>query len=438
MFRSTSLRLAALYTGAFALSVVVLGVMIFFATRRALAEQFDTRIRAESAALVQEFRTEGLEGVVSAVRERDRTPGALDYGLRGPKGENLAGRLATASAPRGWAIVREPGRAHERVRVFTVALPDGHELQVGDDENQIEALDGAVVQGFGWALLGIVVLGAGGGMVMSAAVGRRLAAISDTAEAIIDGDLTRRVSVRGSQDDLDRLALTINRMLDRIASLMESLRQVSSDIAHDMRTPLTRLRHRLEEGLADPAASGEALEGALDDLDAILETFAALLRIAQIEGGARRASFRSCDLTVVAKTVVDAFAPSAEDQHQTLVLDADGPAPVDGDAELLTQMLVNLVENALRHAGAGARVQVRVRGQAGEASVAVLDNGPGVPEAERSRVVDRFYRLEGSRTTPGSGLGLALVTAVAKLHGGELGLSDAAPGLEAKVTLPAV
>jgi signal transduction histidine kinase len=271
---------------------------------------------------------------------------------------------------------------------------------------------------------------------LSRDVHRRLAAISGTAEAIIDGDLSRRVPVRGSSDDLDRLAETINRMLDRITTLMESLRQVSNDVAHDLRTPLTRLRQRLEAGLAREAERGEAIEGALGDLDTILETFAALLRIAQVEGGARRAAFRATDLAQLAGTVVDAFAPSAEDARQTLRLEGEPALTIDGDPELLTQMLVNLVENALRHAGEGAAIRVGVGRIQGAPVLWVADDGPGVPAAEREKLFDRFYRLEHSRSAPGSGLGLALVAAVARLHGAEVRLYDAQPGLEARVSFP--
>jgi signal transduction histidine kinase len=442
MFRSTSLRLAALYTAVFSFSVIVLGVLTLLAIRQALSEQFSARIRAESAALVQEYRSEGLRGVVDAVHEHDGTPGSLEFGLQGPAGQPLAGRLAAMRAGLGWSVLRRDDRrrgerSHEEaIRVYVVALPNGYRLLVGDEEERVEALDGAVMRGFGLAFVGVVVLGVVGGFALSRDVHRRLAAITGTAEAIIDGDLARRVPVRGSDDDLDRLALTFNRMLDRIAALMESLKQVSNDIAHDMRTPLTRLRQKLEAGLASPRDEGLALEGALSDLDSILDTFAALLRIAQIEGGARRAAFRPCALATLAQTVTDAFAPSAEDQHQSLTLAVDAPATVDGDAELLTQMLVNLVENALRHAGPGARITVRVA-RAGRAAVlSVTDDGPGVPEGEGERLFDRFYRLERSRSTPGSGLGLALVAAVAKLHGAEVSLLPARPGLEARVTFP--
>jgi signal transduction histidine kinase len=438
MFRSTSLRLAALYTAAFALSVVLLGVITLFSTRQALSQQFEARIRAESAALVLEYRSEGLTGVIDAVHERDGTPGSLDFGLQGPGGRPLAGRLASTQAAMGWSLQRNRDRRghDEAIRVFAVALPDAHKLLVGDEEERIEALDGAVMRGFGLAFIGVVVLGVLGGYALSRDVHRRLAAISGTAEAIIDGDLARRVPVKGSDDDLDRLALTINRMLDRIAALMESLKQVSNDIAHDMRTPLTRLRQKLEAGLASPKAEGPALEGVLSDLDSILETFAALLRIAQIEGGARRAAFRPCALATLAQTVTEAFAPSAEDQHQSLGLVVEAAATVDGDAELLTQMLVNLVENALRHAGPQATITVRVSRIGRAAVLSVTDDGPGVPEAEGERLFNRFYRLERSRSTPGSGLGLALVAAVAKLHGAEVSLLPARPGLEARVTFP--
>ena len=437
MFRSTSLRLAALYTTVFALSVVVLGVITLFNIRHALSEQFSARIRTESAALVQEYRSEGLKGVIDAVHERDGTPGSLEFGLQGPRGEALAGRLAAMRAGIGWSKLRRGGHGHgEAIRVFAVALPDGRKLLVGDEEERVEALDGAVLRGFGLAFMGVIVLGVLGGYALSRDVHRRLAAITGTAEAIIDGDLARRVPVRGSDDDLDRLALTFNRMLDRIAALMESLKQVSNDIAHDMRTPLTRLRQKLEAGLASPKDQGLALEGVLSDLDSILDTFAALLRIAQIEGGARRAALRPCDLAALAQTVTEAFAPSAEDMHQSLTLVVEAQVSVDGDAELLTQMLVNLVENALRHAGPQAKIRVRVARFGRSAVLSVTDDGPGVPEADGERLFDRFYRLERSRSTPGSGLGLALVAAVAKLHGADVSLLPARPGLEARVTFP--
>jgi signal transduction histidine kinase len=438
MFRSISFRLAALYTIAFAVAVVALGAITFFAMRAELSKQFDTRIRAESAALVQEHLTEGLDGVINAVQERDRTPGALDYGLEGPDGEPLAGLLRANRAPLGWSVIRlsEKGGKAEPFRVLTAELPGGYRLLVGDEEGQVQALDDVVLRSFAAALVGVILLGAIGGYALSQGVHRRLSAITGTAEAIIDGDMARRVPLRGSRDDLDRLAMTFNRMLDRIASLMESLKQVSDDIAHDMRTPLTRLRQKLELAFLQSGNADPVLESSLLDLDAILETFAASLRIAQIEGGARRAGFRPTDLESVARTVVDAFAPSAEESRQSLALTSGGSVVVDGDPELLTQMLVNLVENALRHAGEDAAIDVAATREASGPALTVTDNGPGVPASEYGRLFDRFYRLEQSRSSPGSGLGLALVAAVATLHDATVRLDDAKPGLVARVSFP--
>jgi signal transduction histidine kinase len=435
MLRGYTTRLAALYTAIFAVSVIVLGVVTLLAARTALQAQFEDRIRAESRAMVQEYATEGLEGIIAAVHERDLMPGQLDYGLDGPGGVH-AGKLAGGKTGLGWSVLRMPPRQGEpeEVKLFSTQLPDGYLLKVGDDLDRTETLDRVVIEGFAGALLGIVVLGALGGYGLSRGIRRRLAAITGTAEAIIDGDLTRRVAVQGAHDDLDGLALTFNRMLDRIALLMDSVRQVSSDVAHDLRTPLTRLRNKLESGLTDPAGPrAEVLEGALADLDAILTTFSALLRIAQIDAGARRAAFREVDLTIIARDVVEAFAPSAEEGGRKLMADIAGPALVEGDAELLTQMLVNLVENGLHHTLPGSVIRVTAGG-APEPWLAVIDNGPGVPQAERERVQNRFYRLEQSRSTRGAGLGLALAAAVARLHQTSLQLSDNGPGL--KVLVP--
>jgi len=435
--RSISLRLALIYTTAFAVAVAVLGVVMLIATHAALADQFRTRIQAESTALAQEYKIEGLNGVLQAVQERDRTPGALDYGLESPAGAPLAGHLAQAKAPLGWSnySVRQ-GDKTEVERLWAVALPDGHRLIVGDDLERVEALDSIVMGGFALALCGIVALGGLGGYWLSLGVQRRFAAMSAVAEAISDGDLRQRMAVRETGDDLDQLGSTVNRMLDRIAALMDSLRQVSNDVAHDLRTPLTRLRQRLEAALASPDSDARrTFEASLDDLDAILQTFAALLRIAQIEGGARRAGFRQVDLSEIAALVVESFAPSAEEGGRALLIEEVGPAPIDGDRELLTQMLVNLVENGLNHTPVGATVRVIVAGGAAP-SLTVVDNGPGAPAQEYAKLFDRFYRLEHSRSTPGSGLGLSLVAAVAKLHGAQVSLYDAAPGLGARVSFP--
>lgn len=437
MFRSISVRLAALYTLLFSASVIGLGVVILMTTRATLTEQFDARIDAEIQALAREYRVEGFDGLLSAVKQRDSTAGALNYGLEGSDGRMFGGRLAGSGATAGWSnlALEEADGDTEHIRVQTATLPGGLRLLVGDDVERMEEIDGAIVRAFAWGLAGVLILGVTGGYLLSRDVHRRLTDISATAEAIIHGDLSRRIPVSRSDDDLGRMAGALNRMLDRIQSLMESLKQVSNDIAHDLRTPLTRLRQRLEAGLLEPNshARGEAIKAGLGDLDAILETFAALLRIAQIEGGARKAGFAQVDLTEVARTVVEAFSPSAEDEGRQLVMLCDTPVQIEGDRELLVQMVVNLVENALRHTPGGTRIEVQVRKQGREARISVSDDGPGVPEASLNRIADRFYRLERSRSSPGDGLGLALVAAIAKLHDAKLTLRNAAPGLMADV-----
>jgi signal transduction histidine kinase len=440
MPRSASARLSALYTAAFVGAVVMLGGVTLMTTRAALSTQFDARIRSEGAALAQEFQTDGVAGIAQDVQERQRTPGALDYGLEGPGHRPIAGGLVGTGAPPGWSElrIRQPTGATQRLRVYVSDLGHGYRVLVGDNDESIEAVDKVLAERLLLAILGVAAIGVAGGYWFGRGMRRRISAITRAAEGIIDGDLSRRVPVRGKSDDLDHLAATFNRMLDRIESLMESLRQVSNDVAHDLRTPLTRLRARLESQLSRAAPGTDpGLDAALADLDAILATFAALLRIAQIEGGARRAGFRPTDLAAVGRTVVEAFAPSAEDAGVALRLEARAPVMVEGDSELLTQMVVNLVENGLRHAGPGALVRVRVNMEGKAPSLAVTDNGPGVPDHERERLFDRFYRLERSRSTPGSGLGLALVSAVGKLHGATVALHDADPGLEARVTFVA-
>jgi signal transduction histidine kinase len=437
VFRSASLRLALLYTAAFVAAVLILGAVTTMTTRSALRQDFDRRIRAEAAALSQEFRTEGLVGVLDAVQEHDRTPGALDYGLEAPDGGRMAGRLAGARLALGWSDLSVPRRsgARETIRVYASSLPGGYRLIIGGDDEALEAVDHALPLRLLAAGLAVVGLGLIGGVGLGRSMGRRIAAITGAAEAIIDGDLSRRVTAGGASDDLDQLSATFNRMLDRIQALMDSLRQVSNDIAHDLRTPLTRLRGRLE-ALQSPGASNAAITAALGDLDAILDTFAALLRIAQIESGVRRSGFRPTDLAQISHTVVEAFAPSGEDAGVTLRLNARSPVTIDGDPELLTQMVVNLVENGLRHAGGGATVTVCATMIDDAPRLVVRDDGPGVPDPERDRLFDRFYRLERSRSTPGNGLGLALVAAVSKLHGAKVTAQDARPGLEVCVDFP--
>jgi signal transduction histidine kinase len=311
-------------------------------------------------------------------------------------------------------------------------------LAVGGDLRQIDDLEEAIAAALLWAVGLAAVLGITGGTLLSRAFLGRVDAIARTAEAIIGGDLGRRVPTRGTGDDLDRLASTLNRMLDRIQALMESLRQVSSDVAHDLRTPLSRLYQRLEDARTHAGSAAEyqaAIDAALHEAEGLLETFSALLRIAQVEGASPRAGFRKVDLTAVTETVCDAYRPDAEEAGHKLTATIAQGITVSGDKELLTQALSNLVENALRHTPPGTQISIRLAAdsEAG-AQLSIEDDGPGVPAADLPRLTDRFYRGERSRTTPGNGLGLSLVSAVAELHGARLRLDALEPGLRVSLS----
>jgi signal transduction histidine kinase len=283
---------------------------------------------------------------------------------------------------------------------------------------------------FGWGLAASLLLALSGGALMSTRLMRKIEDISETSRIIINGDFRQRVSVQHNGDEFDHLALSINTMLDRIESLMTDLREMTTDIAHDLRTPLTRLRNRLE--VRDNVTELQLLQVLADarrDIDQILEIFSALVRIAQIESGARKSRFTTVVLDELLDTILEIYRPSAEERRQSLTAGIEPQLKVTGDRELLMQMFANLIENALRHSPDGASIHVTARREGTHVAVAVADDGPGIPEDMRSKVVQRFFRLERSRTTPGSGLGLSLATAIAALHDATLQLGDNAPGL---------
>ena len=444
--RVASFRLAALYVAVFAVSMAILGTAIFFEARSALRQQIDARIETETTFLRSEFRSHGLAGLVDMVRSRGRGASALDYLVEDRAGVHLVGEMAAqAGLKAGWVTIDvapavEDGGEPEQVRALVSDIGDGVRLAVGSDLRQIGDLGEAIVTSLLWAIGLAAVLGIAGGALVSRAFLRRVDAIARTAEAIIGGDLARRVPVRGTGDDLDRLAGTLNRMLDRIAVLMDRLRQVGSDVAHDLRTPLSRLYQRLEDarGHARSAADYEAAtEAALEEARSLLETFAALLRIAQVEAGSPRAGFGDVDLSAVVETVCDAYRLDAEDGGRSLTVTAAPGIAVTGDRELLTQALANLLENALRHTPPGTHIDVRLQGilDAG-AVLSVADDGPGVDAADLPHLTNRFYRAERSRTTPGNGLGLSLVMAVAELHEARLWLDAMQPGLRVSLSFP--
>ncbi len=444
--RTASFRLAALYALLFTASVAILGAGSLWIIGDALDRQMMDRIVADTTTLQTTYEAGGLDRLVAAVRTRGLGPAALDYAVDRPAGTRLVGVLPNLGDGAGWRDVAAGPRHEgslvepsENMRVLVTELPDGARLAVGDDLGRIEEVQETVAAAFGWVALLVAALGVGGGVLMSRGFLRRLDAITRTADAIIGGDLAQRIPMGGTGDDLDRLAATLNRMLDRIAALMDSLRQVSNDIAHDLRTPLSRLSQRLNAVRAAGAGAADyaqAIDRAIVDAEGILETFGALLRIAQIEAGSRRAGFRDIDLAELAGSVVEDFVPVAEDQRHRLLAAITPTAPIRGDRELLVQALVNLIENALRHTPEHCTITVSVVQADGATDLVVADDGPGVPDGERPRIVDRFYRRDTSRTTPGSGLGLSLVAAVAELHRAVLAIEDARPGLSVRLRFP--
>jgi signal transduction histidine kinase len=414
--------------------LALLGIVTYLVTAGALERRLDARIGAEMQALQASYRAGGLSQLVADVNthERSHPNGSLDYAII-QQGERLAGRLSKWPSAPGWASIdyRESEGELGRRRVLVAELAPDTQLAIAADPEQVDAVKRTILDGFISAFGAVLALGILGAIALSLALLKRVEVIRRTAEAIIAGDLSRRVPVRGTGDDLDRLSQTLNRMLDRITELMDSLREVSAHIAHDLKTPLARLRQRLE--LAQMQAPDEqqaALEASVPHIDEILATFSALLRIAQIEAGTRRSGFAPLDLSEIFTTVADAFAPAAEDAGKRLTTSITRGVRIAGDRELLTQMLANVVENAIRHTPAGTQIEVSLRREHGIAVGCVSDNGPGVPEDERERVFHRFHRMEHSRTIPGSGLGLSLVKAVADIHAIALAIHDAQPGLQ--------
>jgi len=445
LFTTSSFRLTLFSAALFSASALALFGVLYWAADRFMARQFDDSITAQMASL-QEDGSDAAH-LEARLAQRLSSPATRDYSylLQDGIGRRLAGNLPAMAPHVGWqdlpmpeGMVSDTSDDHA-LRALGRRLGDGSFLLVARDIFDLDEFNDLLERTFGIGFLVTLVVGFGSGAVVSHGLLRRLEAISRTTREIMAGDLSRRIPVGARNDDFDRLSSSVNAMLDRIHELMENLRQVSNDIAHDLRTPLTRLRQRLEGARLDARTLGDyegAVDGALVETDALLETFSALLRIAQIESGARSAAFAPTDLSALVAMIIDTYAPVAEDKGRSLSGDVAPGMTVDGDRQLLGQMLVNLVENALDHTPAGAAVAVALApGGGGRGPVlTVADDGPGIPATEREKVFKRFCRLDVSRSTRGSGLGLNLVAAIVSLHSARIRLEDNAPGLRVVVT----
>ncbi|KAF1685087.1 two-component sensor histidine kinase [Pseudoxanthomonas broegbernensis] len=447
LLRTSSFRLTLLYAGLFVASLAVLLGVVYLEVRAYAVELQDEIVGRELHYLRRAARDGGPHALEALIEQRLQQPlmKSMRYLLQDRDGRVLAGN-APAQAPvegRFWFHMPKGDKPHQqrRVRAHGLRLEDGRYLLVGEAGKATEefaALQRALARDMGYALLAALALALGGGALMSHLLLRRVERIDRDTRAIMLGDLSRRRPVGAGGDEFDRLSASVNAMLERIQAQVDALRQVSDDIAHDLRTPLGRLRQQLERGqrLRDPDALHAVLERATTEVDAALRTFASLLHIAQIGSDPRQARRRPLDLSTLLETLAEVYQPAFEARGQSLTAAIAPGLEVDGDRDLLGQLFANLLENAGRHCPEGARIALDAAADGGGAWVTVADDGPGIPEAERERVFRRLYRLERSRTTPGSGLGLALVEAIARMHGARIALEENAPGLRVRVRLP--
>jgi signal transduction histidine kinase len=449
LLRTNAFRLAAIYFGLFAVSVSALLVFIYFSTADFIEQQTEATIDAEITGLREQYRERGLTGLIEIIRARvaGQHSDTAIYLITDPSLQPLAGNIS------GWpgAVPARPtrisfpvqskddhGAASDTAMAAVFPLPGGYLLLVGRDLHDAQVFRSRITETLAWAALLTLALGVVGGLFMTRNMLRRVEAVNRTSARIIHGDMSQRVPLTGSGDEFDQLAGNLNAMLDQIERLMAGMRQVTDNIAHDLRTPLSRLRARLEVTLLerpDAQRYAEALRETIAEADRLLGTFNALLSIAEAEAGSRRQMMAVVDVAEIARAVAELYEPAAEEKGLRLDIVNGGRLAVRGDRHLLSQAIANLLDNALKYTPSGA-VTLCTRESAEGVRIEVADRGPGVPADRREAVFDRFVRLEGSRSTPGNGLGLSLVRAVATLHGGTAWLEDNNPGVRAVITLP--
>lgn len=436
LWRTAAFRMA-LWQAALCLLVVL--AMLTIVNRRVAAYARDD-LRSEVATQMASLRLADTEGTLEAQLHRRLTDASLGsdyYLLMDARRQPVMGNLHYIPSSTGWQtvpLVGAVGIDHDdadRVELFVDHLPDGRWLLVGRDDRSVVEFGERLSHTFGQLAVAAIILVLLGGGLTSWRYVSRIDRLGERADRVLDGEQDLMIEGSGRGDEIDRFAARLSRTLARNKTLMEGMQQVSNDIAHDLRTPLIRVRQNLEQCLAVSRSSREvaAIGRALEDLDAVLGTFAALLRISQVEARARRAGFAEHDLSAVFRDVFETYRPVAEDAGYILHSDIDDARRIRCDRSLIVQSLVNLIENALHHTPLGTVITVGLRQSGCVLSGFVQDNGPGIEVADRHRVVKRFVRLRGSRSTPGNGLGLSLVAAVAALHCMALRLEDAAPGL---------
>jgi signal transduction histidine kinase len=456
LFRTTTFKLTLVYLAVFALFAVFLLGYFFLHTRVLITEQINDTVNAEITGLTEQYRLGGIRRLVDVIDARARRPGSSLYLVTTFNGDSLAGNISSLAPgildTPGWNEttyhrLEETDNSEHQALVRVFQLPGGFRLLVGRDLDERERLFHIVIDAGRWSAAIVVVLGILGGLFITRRVLRRVDAMTETTRTIMAGELSGRLPVAGTGDELDRLAENLNEMLERIEALMLGLKEVSDNIAHDLKTPLTRLHNRAEDALRVAKGEGEyreALEQTLDESESLIRTFDALLMIARAEAGHSRDDMAEFDAAEIARDVGELYEPLAEEKGITLKVEADQAAPVKGNRELVSQALANLIDNAIKYAGPdhpsangqAAQIVVRALNEGEHILLSVDDSGPGIPAEDHARVTERFVRLEQSRSKPGSGLGLSLTAAVARLHGGELKVEDNQPGLKSIIALP--
>nr|WP_298352813.1 ATP-binding protein [Rhodoblastus sp.] len=450
--RTTAFKLAIAYFVIVGLGFTLVMERVGENIRDLINEQTRQTIDAEIKGLADQYEVGGLTQLVAVVERRARAPGASIYLVAAPNGVVVAGNVL--ELPAGvlnqktaveidYERLGEPNVERRALaRVFT--LPGNFHLLIGHDLEDRERLRHILGSALFTSLLWLLTIATFGGLFVARRLLQRVDAMSAKAATLLRGDLSGRLPLSGADDELDRLARNLNAMLDRIARLMEGIRQVSDNIAHDLRTPLTRLRNNAEQALqleAGEEGARAALEQVIEEADGLIRIFNALLMIARAESRASRENFSDLDAAELARDMAELYEPAAEEAGVVLRAVAPRPAPIRGQRELIGQALANLIDNALKYGapevpGEPAEVFVRAELVGERVEISVGDRGPGIPAPERERVLERFVRLEASRSRPGSGLGLSLAAAVARLHDGALRIEDNAPGLRVVLSLP--
>lgn len=453
--RTTAFKLSAIYIAVFSIFSVFFAVYISYTANQLLGDQLQETIAAEIFGLADHYRSRGLTGLVEAIDQRSHRPGASLYLITDVSGRILAGNVSrvpptlldsSGAAPLTVPYDRYSGDDEDHVAlVQVIRLPGGYRMLVGRDIGEREQFREIIGRALSWALALMVALALLSWFFVSRRVLKRIDSLSATSRRIMEGDLSGRLEITGTGDEFDRLADSLNAMLNRIEHLLYGLKDVSDNIAHDLKTPLTRLRNRVEAALASPPSTENyrnALEMTIEESDHLIKTFNALLMIARIEAGSQDGAMSEVEAGAVARDVAELYEPAAEEKGVELLVEVSDPITLKSNRELLGQALANLVDNALKYASqneaesARGRIVISANRDGKDLVLAVADNGPGVPEAERERVLQRFVRLEESRSQPGSGLGLSLAAAVARLHHGSIKLDDGSPGLVVTLRLP--